>query len=81
MDMEPGKKNRDMGEQPFAALMRERNLVAKDLVTASERPMTFKMVSRAAKGRWLTPNTKSIILEAFNRATGETFQMSDLFNY
>lgn len=81
MDTETEKKNRDLGEQPIAKILSDRKLVAKDLVVASERPMTFKMVSRAVKGRWLTPNTKSIVLEALNRATGETFEMSDLFNY
>ena len=81
MEIENETKNREMGEQPIAAIMRKHELVAKDLVRASERPMTFKMVARAVKGRWLTPNTKSIVLDALNRATGESYRMTDLFNY
>jgi hypothetical protein len=39
------------------------------------------MVSRAVRGRRLTRNTKSIVQNALNLATGETYALSDLFNY
>lgn len=75
------EKNREMGEQPISAIMDERGLKDHDVVAASPRPMTHKMVLRARRGRWLTPNTKNIVLDALNRATGENFTLADLFNY
>jgi len=75
------KANREMGEQPIAKILHERGLTHHDLVAASARPITHKMVLRAEKGRWLTPNTKGIVLDALNRATGENFTLKDLFNY
>ena len=43
--------SREMGEQPLAALMRERGLANHDLVAASARPITHKLVMRAVRGR------------------------------
>ncbi|HOM57871.1 MAG TPA: hypothetical protein PLG27_09000 [Candidatus Latescibacteria bacterium] len=43
--------------------------------------MTHKMVARACKGRWLTPNTRRIVVAALNRATGREYTPSDLFTY
>jgi hypothetical protein len=43
--------------------------------------MTHKMVARACKGRWLTPNTKKIVLDALNKAAGKSYGLKDLFNY
>ncbi len=40
------------------------------------------MIGRLRKSRrWLTPNTKGIVLDALNRATGGTYTLADLFNY
>ena len=72
---------RNLGEQPIAAIMNEASLKAHDLVAASPVPMTHKMVARACKGRKLTPNTKAIVLNALQAATGKTFTFADLFNY
>ena len=71
----------NLGEQPIAAIMSEAGLKAHDLVAASAVPMTHKMVARACKGRRLTPNTKNIVLNALQAATGKTFTFADLFNY
>ena len=38
------------------------------------------MVSRACKGRRLTPNVKSKILNALNNAAAQQYSLSDLFN-
>ena len=73
--------SREMGEQPLAARMRERGLSNHDLVAASARPITHKLVMRAVRGRRLTVHSKSLVLDAFNRAVGGAFRMSDLFNY
>jgi len=72
---------RNFGEQPIAAIMGEAGLKAHDLVAASAVPMTHKMVARACKGRKLTPNTKAIVLNALQSATGRAFTFKDLFNY
>ena len=80
--MEPDtKEERNLGEQPLARLMLLRGLKGHDLVAASARPITHKLVARAASGRRLTIHSKQLVLDAFNRATGETFRASDLFDY
>ena len=72
---------RNLGEQPVAKLMEKHGLKPHDLVAASPTPMTHKMVSRACKGRWLTPNTRDKVLAALNRAAGQSYTLRDLFNY
>ena len=72
---------REMGEQPLAKLMLLRGLRGHDLVAASPRPITHKLVARAASGRRLTIHSKQLVLEALNRATGEAFRVADLFDY
>lgn len=75
------ENEREMGEQPLAKLMLRRSLRGHDLVAASARPITHKLVARAASGRRLTIHSKQLVLDAFNRATGETFRVGDLFDY
>ena len=72
---------RNLGEQPIARLMAEHRLKTGDLVEASSEHITRKMVSRACKGRWLTPHVRSKILRALHAATGKEFSPADLFNY
>jgi len=72
---------RDMGEQPIARLMAERDLKPKDLVAASTEQITHKMVTRAMKGRRLTPNTMRKVQRAMNLATETEHAQSDLFDY
>lgn len=72
---------RNLGEQPIARIMAAGNLTRHDLVAASTQQITHKMVARACKGRRLTPNTKSKILDALNKAADKSFSMQDLFNY
>ncbi|MBL7114238.1 MAG: hypothetical protein ISS35_00610 [Kiritimatiellae bacterium] len=72
---------RNLGEQPIAAIMEELGVKAHDLVQASAEPMTHKMVARACKGRRLTRNTQLRVLHALNAATGRTYTPGDLFNY
>lgn len=74
-------ETRELGPQPLADLMRLHGLANHDLVAASVRPITHKMVARAAGGRRLTLHTKNLVLNAYNRATGESRTLSDLFNY
>lgn len=72
---------RDLGPQPLAAILAKLNLKPHDLVAASTQQLTHKMVSRAAKGRRLTLNTQTKVLNALNTAAGKNFSLRDLFNY
>ena len=74
-------EERNMGVQPVAAIVAQLGLKPHDLVAASTEQITHKMVSRACKGRRLTFNVQSKILNALNRASGKSFAMKDLFNY
>jgi hypothetical protein len=72
---------RDLGEQPIVSIMAEHRLKPHDLVASSTEQITHKMVTRAMKGRRLTANTRTKILNAINSATGKTYTAKDLFNY
>lgn len=72
---------RNLGEQPVAALMAQHAMKTHDVVAASETQMTHKMMSRALKGRRLTSNAKRKVLQAFNRAADTSYALADLFNY
>lgn len=74
-------EEREQGVQPLAALMQRLHLSAHDLVTASPRQLTHKMVARAIKGRWLTINSRRQVHEAYCLATGTAPLISELFNY
>ncbi|MFH1440512.1 MAG: hypothetical protein ABIH18_00495 [Candidatus Omnitrophota bacterium] len=71
----------DMGLQPIAGLIAEHGLKPHDLVRNSTEQLTFKMVSRAVKGRRLTPNIQRKIVNALNKAVGKEYELKDLFNY
>lgn len=72
---------RDLGEQPIASLMALDGLKAADLVASSKEQITYKMVSRAVKGRRLTPAVQDKILNALNAASKKAYTLKDLFNY
>ena len=75
------ERERNLGEQPIKAMLEKHELKAHDLVAASTEQITHKMVARACKGRRLTPNVKNKIINAMNRATGESYKGRDLFTY
>ncbi len=72
---------RNFGEQPIKKIMTEYELKPMDLVAASTEQITHKMVARACKGRRLTLNVKSKILNSLNKATGKEYSIKELFNY
>ncbi len=72
---------RNLGAQPIAGIMASHNLKPHDLVSASVEQLTHKMVTRACRGRRLTDNTKSRVLDALNLAAEKNYTLSDLFNY
>lgn len=71
----------DLGEQPLSLLMAEKGLKSHDLVAASTEQITHKMVQRGCKGRRLTKKVQGKLLRAFDKATGESHQLADLFTY
>lgn len=73
------RTSRDLGEQPLANLMTKHGLKPKDLVAASTEQLTFRMVTRAMKGRRLTANTMGKVQRAWSHAAPEADQV--LFNY
>jgi len=81
MTSRPQDRERDFGEQPFAARLAEHDLLPKDLVQASSEQITHKMVTRGAKGRWLTPNVRGKLIRALNTAAHTTYREQDLFTY
>ena len=72
---------RNLGEQPIARIMAARGLRAGDLVAASTEQITYKMVSRACKGRRLTPHVQVKICNALNAAANGGYTVKDLFTY
>jgi hypothetical protein len=72
---------RDLGPQPIGAILAQRNLKPHDLVAASTQQLTHKMVSRACKGRRLTLNAQTKVLNSLNAVTGKNYSLKDLFNY
>lgn len=72
---------RNLGSQPITDIMARHKLKPHDLVAALTKQLTHKMVTRACKGRRLTDNTKSKVLNALNLAADKNYTLSDLFNY
>ncbi len=72
---------RDLGPQPIARILEQEGLTANDLVEASGEQLTHKMVSRACKGRRLTPNVQSKLLRALNARSEKVYSLDDLFTY
>jgi hypothetical protein len=72
---------RNLGEQPVAKIMLQHGLKAHDLVAISTEQITHKMVSRACKGRRLTPNVQAKIRNALAKCTGRQYSMEELFTY
>ena len=72
---------RNLGEQPLAAIMARHGLKAHDLLAALPEPMTHKMVARACKGRRLTPWSQARVVRALNAAAETEYTLCELFNY
>lgn len=75
------EKEISLGVQPIAKLIEVNCLRPKDIVSASSEQLTFKMLSKAVKGRRLSSNVKMKILNAFNAASQKKYLIKDLFNY
>ncbi len=74
--------NMELGSQPLDGIMTRLGLVNADLVRASAKQLTHKVVQKGRKGRRLTPNARHKILEALNTASvKEKFLLKDIFIY
>lgn len=72
----------EAGPQPLDVRMTERGLKNRDLATASREHLTCKQVQKRRKGRHLTRNLQSKILNAFNACIApDTVTRDQLFNY
>lgn len=72
----------ELGTQPLDALMTRLGISNADLVEASTEHLTFKMVHKGRKGRRLTLNVQTKILQALHALKPETgLTLADLFNY
>ncbi len=81
MTAENNSMARNLGQQPLAAILEQRQLSPTDLVRASQAQLTHKMVARAVKGRRLTANSMKKVLAALNAAASASYTIEDLFNY
>ena len=72
---------RELGEQPITLLMAEHGVKPSDLVAASTEQLTHKMVTRALKGRRLTPKAMGKVHRAMEQAAAVTYPRHELFNY
>ena len=72
----------EKGVQPLDALLSRLNFKNHDLVEASREQLTHRMVAKGRKGRRLTLNAQTKVLNALNLVQVEkTYELHDLFNY
>ena len=72
---------RNLGEQPIAKIIALHGLKPQDMVEGSDEQLTYKMISRAVKGRRLTPNVQHKVLAALNSAAKKNYTLKELFTY
>ncbi|MDP8230085.1 MAG: hypothetical protein P9L93_03175 [Candidatus Gorgyraea atricola] len=72
---------KNLGEQPISKIMVASKLKPHDLVAHSDEQLTHKMVTRAMKGRRLTPHVQSKVRNALNSVAGKNYSPKDLFTY
>src|SRR4051812_13170026 len=84
----PGGGNPEMimGVQPIDAIMTQHGLKNHDVMQMNRGGLTHKHVTKARKGRRLTPKIKVRVTQALNavlkqRGIEEEFVPKDLFNY
>ncbi len=77
----PDELERNLGPQPIAEILARHNLKPHDLVAVSPKNLTHKMISRACKGRRLTPHIRQRVTDALNHAAQARYTAQDLFTY
>ncbi len=72
----------EFGPQPLVLLMTRLGVSNADLVHASTKQLSFKVVQKGRNGRRLTPNAQYKILAALNAVKPEqALTLKDLFTY
>ena len=71
----------NLGEQTISRIMVASGLKPHDLVAHSDEQITHKIVTRALKGRRLTPHVQLKVLNALNKVLGKNYSLKDLFTY
>ena len=71
----------NLGPQPLDEVLKAINITNHDLVAGSTEQLTHKMVAKGRKGRRLTRNVQSKILNALTKVSGKEFTLEQLFNY
>ena len=75
-------KENELGPQPLDGVMIRLALSNGDLVKASTKQLTHKMVQKGRRGRRLTLNVQEKILEALQHIHPvRQYKLQDLFNY
>lgn len=77
----PKNSTYDLGPQPIGDIIAEHGFKPSDLVNNSNEQLTYKIVSRAVKGRRLTANVQHKLLNALNKAANKQYRIAGLFNY
>ncbi|MBU0477774.1 hypothetical protein KKC91_04315 [bacterium] len=72
---------KNLGEQPISRIMVANGLKPHDLAVHSDEQLTHKMVTRAMKGRRLTPHVQLKVRNALNNVVGKNYSLKDLFTY
>ena len=78
---------REYGPQPIGDILAVRGLTNHQVVAASTEQLTHKMMAKACRGRYLSPKELAGVqggldfLRAVNKASGESYTLSQLFNY
>jgi len=74
--------SRNKGAQPLDNILNKLGLKNENLVKVCTQQLTFKMVTRARKGRQISPHVQSKILTALNTCQSQKeYRLGDIFNY
>jgi hypothetical protein len=79
--MNSHQDSREKGTQPLDQLILDHNIPVAAIIHASPKQLTFKNIKSARYGRYLSRKVREKILFAFNNATKENYQYTELFNY
>lgn len=75
-------KQREYGIQPLDKILNELDLTNHDLVGSSTKQITHKMAHKGRKGRRLSRNVQTKILNALNACQNiKMFTLQDIFTY
>jgi len=80
---EEKNETRNFGPQPLDEVLEVHGISNHRLVEASTEHLTHKVVQKARKGRWLTPQMRRKVTRAVNSCglDGVQFTVEQLFNY